>query len=486
MKLSSKFIISILMMSILCTTSFSASSSSNDCEINIYAKFEKPVLDPLYAVTWWDKKFVSLTYDTLIKFDENGTLYPGLASKWVIDKTQKKLKLTLKDNIRFHDGTIITAQQVAQVLQRIKNTKNPDQHRLKSLISITSIGSKEIQLTYTAITPYDIYLLATPRFSIYKPDASHIGTGLWMHTEQLGEKFSFTSTFLNKGRDACKNLFAYNIQLSDALMRLKDGRLDIIEYVTLSQEENKKIETEFKALANIYKFKRLDTTILFHSNLNKVQDQNKDMFRLKLLQTLYRNPGLILNSTDTLAANIIPPGVDASFKQIVQTNEHSNLNQNTKSYIIYVPDSAEYKGHLIPNLSRIIKKAGINAEVKSVSLKELYSLHAKGKVSYHVETITLQTPHPYGILSMFQSGSGENFTNYQDARTDQLLSMGLKDEKNDNHFFTEASHRIIASGYATPLVHQVKSMIISKKLKGYNFSKISPYNEYYSNLNKRK
>ena len=44
-------------------------------------------------------------YDTLIRFDQNGNLTPGLAESWKINSDLTELTLKLRHGVTFHDGT---------------------------------------------------------------------------------------------------------------------------------------------------------------------------------------------------------------------------------------------------------------------------------------------------------------------------------------------------------------------------------------------
>src|SRR5690606_19122621 len=122
---------------------------------------------------------------------------------------------------------------------------------LKKLLKIEVINDKELRLTYSSISPYDIYLLATPRYSIYKPELPRIGSGPWIFSKQDGHRFKFHA-FPSSNQANCRKLTAVNLPFKDAVNELKNGKLDIIEYISLSKSELEFVRNETKLVADIH------------------------------------------------------------------------------------------------------------------------------------------------------------------------------------------------------------------------------------------
>src|SRR5919197_4627099 len=50
--------------------------------------------------------------DTLITLDAEQKPHPALATKWAIEEGSKKFTFTLRDGVKFHDGSTLTAAAV--------------------------------------------------------------------------------------------------------------------------------------------------------------------------------------------------------------------------------------------------------------------------------------------------------------------------------------------------------------------------------------
>src|SRR5205814_1798182 len=57
--------------------------------------------------------------DTLITLDADQKPHPALATKWTIEDSGKKFTFTLRDGVKFHDGSTLTSAAVKQSFERI-------------------------------------------------------------------------------------------------------------------------------------------------------------------------------------------------------------------------------------------------------------------------------------------------------------------------------------------------------------------------------
>lgn len=59
-------------------------------------------------------------YDSLLRLDPaDGHLLPGLASRWLVSEDAKTFVFTLRDGVRWHDGTLLTADDIVFTLKTL-------------------------------------------------------------------------------------------------------------------------------------------------------------------------------------------------------------------------------------------------------------------------------------------------------------------------------------------------------------------------------
>ena len=77
--------------------------------------------NPIYATTDADKAVARLVFANLFAYDANNQLQPVLAKSLTIDEQAQQYTLTLKENLRWHDGQPLTAADVVFTIKTIKN-----------------------------------------------------------------------------------------------------------------------------------------------------------------------------------------------------------------------------------------------------------------------------------------------------------------------------------------------------------------------------
>ncbi|HTE57693.1 MAG TPA: peptide ABC transporter substrate-binding protein [Verrucomicrobiae bacterium] len=79
--------------------------------------------NPLYATTAADAAAARLVFSGLFKYDQNNQLTGDLAKRLDVDERGNRFTITLRDNVKWHDGHPLTS---ADVLYTYKIIQNPD------------------------------------------------------------------------------------------------------------------------------------------------------------------------------------------------------------------------------------------------------------------------------------------------------------------------------------------------------------------------
>ena len=116
--------------------------------------------------------------DTLTEIAPNGVLQGELANSWKSDEA-RNWQIDLRENVRFHDGTTLTAEDV------VSSLCNRDvRSRLKATL-VEPLSATSLRLELVTANPHLPILLADPMFaicaggSVDAPLASVIGTGCY-------------------------------------------------------------------------------------------------------------------------------------------------------------------------------------------------------------------------------------------------------------------------------------------------------------------
>ena len=79
-------------------------------------------LDPIIISTIVTNEVMSNAYESLVNYDLQGNVEPGIAKEWTYDEDTLTYTITLRDDVYFHDGTLLTADDVAFSLELGKQT----------------------------------------------------------------------------------------------------------------------------------------------------------------------------------------------------------------------------------------------------------------------------------------------------------------------------------------------------------------------------
>ncbi len=82
--------------------------------------------NPLVATaTRADLDVAALVYDSLVRFEPDGRLTPGLATSWTVGDDGKTVTFKLRDDVRWHDGRPLGATDVVATVKLIQSPDAP-------------------------------------------------------------------------------------------------------------------------------------------------------------------------------------------------------------------------------------------------------------------------------------------------------------------------------------------------------------------------
>jgi peptide/nickel transport system substrate-binding protein len=108
---------------LMLTVAVPAMAQGKPRDINIGLQAAITSMDPHYHNLSPNNSMMLHLFEPLIKRDDNQKLVPGLATSWkAIDDLTWEFKL--RKNVRFHDGSPFTADDVVFTLKRVPNVPN--------------------------------------------------------------------------------------------------------------------------------------------------------------------------------------------------------------------------------------------------------------------------------------------------------------------------------------------------------------------------
>ena len=125
-----------------------AAAPADAAELRIGRAAEQSSMDPHFAGTSPNGDTAGEIFDRLVDSDAQNQLHPALATSWkAVDPVT--WRVVLRDDVKFHDGSAFTAEDVVFSLARAKaipNSPAPFVRASRGVSSVTVVGPHEIEV----------------------------------------------------------------------------------------------------------------------------------------------------------------------------------------------------------------------------------------------------------------------------------------------------------------------------------------------------
>ncbi|MFC7371091.1 ABC transporter substrate-binding protein [Fictibacillus iocasae] len=146
---------------------------------------------PLEAADAHSARLVANVYNRIVTLTEKDSVEPELAHSW--EFTPSRLRLYLKKGITFHDGSLLTAQDVAECLDKLRQHEFY-QHIWSRVESISAPAPLVVDLHFPLGCSYALHMLGSLNCSIYKESNGQLlGTGAFYISENNDKKTTLSA-----------------------------------------------------------------------------------------------------------------------------------------------------------------------------------------------------------------------------------------------------------------------------------------------------
>ncbi len=114
---------------------------------------EPDQLDPHKTSAYYSFQVLENVYDTLVEPDANLEMKPSLATEWTTSDDQLTWTFTLREGVRFSDGSPLTSEDVVYSYTRIIDEKLNNAYRFGTVKSVTAPDPSTVVVTLSAPTP---------------------------------------------------------------------------------------------------------------------------------------------------------------------------------------------------------------------------------------------------------------------------------------------------------------------------------------------
>ncbi|HND86432.1 MAG TPA: ABC transporter substrate-binding protein, partial [Pseudobdellovibrionaceae bacterium] len=326
-----------------------------------------------------------------------------------------------------------------------------------------------------------------PRSAIYKKQGDKpFGTGAWeiLSSDQDIVRFKRNPNYF-LGSPKCENLHLIKIPQDEELAAIQSKKVDFVDYFSPELKKSEFLKAPiFPKELNVISVPTYDVMLLFFTNGTSHSLSPSE--RQWIFQKLIGNKSFNINSSVNFACNILPKGIGFNSIDFCRMDFRSKPNSiRPKSDLaLYGPN--DQRNVFMTMIADRLAQFRINTSTIGLPINEIFKLHKEKKIALHIETVTMQVPDPYGLLSMYESGSPEKFSNYNNPKFDRVLNQATESlSKEVRVRLYDQAIKILARDFMIiPLVNQSRYVVANSKVKGLSAQSMGPYYSNYHSLYK--
>jgi peptide/nickel transport system substrate-binding protein len=129
------------------TSAAAADVPQGNAEINISLDADPPKLDPSQSSALVDRFVLNSICDKLFDLDAEGNIVPMLVTEHQLSDDKLTYTFTLREGVKFHDGTDFNAEAVAFNLERNRAETSPRRTELQIINTVEVVDPKTIKIT---------------------------------------------------------------------------------------------------------------------------------------------------------------------------------------------------------------------------------------------------------------------------------------------------------------------------------------------------
>lgn len=398
-------------------------------------------LDPHLSAAADTKAVMNNVFEGLIRFDENGTFLPQLATDYTVSDDGLQYTFNIRTDVTFHNGTPMTIEDVLYSYKRLSglNGEMPLSSKFQSVTSIEALD--EDTLTFT-LSSHDASFLSTliepvVPASYTNQSKKPIGTGpfSFMHYTP-GESIVLkrNETYYDINRKASIDEIQFHIMTDESsiVMALKSGDLDIAQVLSMSVPALEKNFTITSFPQNMVQIFALNHDVEPFNNIKVRQAINyaidKDLIINGVVggygSKLYTNASPVMSFwfNDLSQNEPYPYNPEKAKELLAEVGLSSGFTTTIK-----VPSNYQTHIDTAQVLADMLKQVGITLNIELVEWGVwLDTVYSGG--NYETAIIGLAGKlDPHETFVRYQSEYAKNFYHLKNDKYDALIADGIRE-----------------------------------------------------------
>jgi len=466
-------------------------------------------LDPAYVQDQYGTAVVQQLFDGLVRFDPYLLVLPALAETWQIEENGKNYRFTLQKNARFHNGDMVSAEDVVFSLSRllrvspapailpqllkIDGAQAYRDHRTDVVAGLLAIDEHVVLIRLTE--PHAPFLTTLGMYQAkIVPKAEVLRSGKEFGRMPVGSgPFRFVSWEQNKriqlehfseyfAGEALLDKVDYWIypggEIDQVLADFRNGKLD--EMAVLGN-----IREELSSQKGLQWFHRPTLSLMFYGMKVDHPLLNNPEFRRKLSEAIDRKKLLseVYNDQFEPAERILPPGMPGvsqeSKPQLPAAHETGPKVSNSSpagekggalSLEIVSGSKSAFAQAELNFVRQAWAELGIDLAIRYITDWSDFEAYINSdQVQIYRYTWFADMPDPDSFFyPLFASNSAANFMGYRDEEVNGLIlsARGKSDPAERAEMYREIEALIMKSTPVIPLVYPSVDQVYKSYVQG--------------------
>ncbi|MCI8528359.1 MAG: ABC transporter substrate-binding protein [Lachnospiraceae bacterium] len=466
----------------------SGDNSSGEPKGSIVVGIQQDIdsLDPHKATAAGTKEILFNIFEGLVKPDENGNLIGAVASDYTISQDGLVYTFTLRENVKFHNGNAVTAEDVKYSLERVSGLLDgtPLISTLSAIQSVDIVDEKTVQVTVGSANTELIYSFVAsiiPAGSGESAEANPVGTGPFSFVSYKPLEGIVLAKFADYWQEGLPQVDEVNFKIVNsadtALMELQGGTIDLYAYLTDSQAQ---------ALKNSHQVIASPSNVVQALFLNNAVAPLDDVrVRQAILYALDKEQinDFVGGGAGTLISSAMLPTLKENYVDLNDTYGTTANVEKAKELLadagyadgfdleIAIPSNYEFHMQTGEVVVEQLKAVGINATIQAMEwgtwLDEVYNGR---KYTATISGITCDMTPGY-LLNRFQTTSKKNFINFANEAYDALYLKAQETlDLTEKAEYYKQLQKILCDEAGSAFLQVPANMTaINKDLMGYKF-----------------
>ncbi len=443
-------------------------------------------LDPHKATAAGTKEVLFNIFEGLVKPDENGNLINAIASDYTVSEDGLMYTFTLRENVKFHNGNVVTAEDVKYSLERAAGLLDgtPLVSTLRAVTNVDIIDEQTVQVTVGSANAEQIYGFVTaiiPAGSGEDETANPVGTGPFSYASYKPQEGMIVKKHEEYWQEGLPYLDEVNFKIvnspDSALLELQGHTIDVYAYLTDSQANI--LQNDYQVLASASNV----VQALFLNNAVAPLDDVR--MRRAICYALDRDEINLFvgGGRGTLLSAGMLPTLKDYYVDLNDVYGTADDQQKAKDLLteagypdgfdleIAIPSNYEFHMQTGEVIVEQLKAVGINATIRGYEWNAwLEQVYNGREYAATISGITSDMTPSY-LLTRFQTDSSKNFINFSSPEYDDIFQRAenTMDLKLKAGYYAQAQKILCDLAGSAFIQAPANQTAVSKNLAGYKF-----------------